>query len=278
MSDKLKTLIPTDFSVQADYAFLMVKNLERKANLEVTFLHVLNVPDTVSIDVNGMIETCGEIDNEYVISQKNIAEQKLNSIKMIHGNHIHTALVYGKTTHEIIDYAEQNQFDLIVMGTKGLSGLRERIAGSEAQIIARKSSVPLLTLMCDRSDLEIQHLLLVHNFNDTHKQDLSLMKKFSVIFGAKLHLLQITNKPIDSVRGEIEANMEKFARINEVEDYEMHIVKDSDIEAGVIHFNQMSNMDIVCIGTHGKGGFFHTSAAEKLVNHMYKPIITFHLN
>lgn len=278
MSDKLKILIPTDFSVQADYAFLMVKNLERKASLEVTFLHVLNVPDTVSIDANGMIETCGEIDNEYVISQKNIAEQKLNSIKMIHGNHIHTALVYGKTTHEIIDYAEQNQFDLIVMGTKGLSGLRERIAGSEAQIIARKSSVPLLTLMCDRSDLEIQHLLLVHNFNDTHKQDLSLMKKFSVIFGAKLHLLQITNKPIDSVRGEIEANMEKFARINEVEDYEMHIVKDSDIEAGVIHFNQMSNMDIVCIGTHGKGGFFHTSAAEKLVNHMYKPIITFHLN
>jgi nucleotide-binding universal stress UspA family protein len=38
------------------------------------------------------------------------------------------------------------------------------------------------------------------------------------------------------------------------------------------------DMDIVCIGTHGKGGLFHTSATEKLINHLFKPIISYQLN
>ena len=49
---KLKVLIPTDFSVQAEYAYLMVKKLEEKLPIEVHFLHIMNVPDTVSMDEN----------------------------------------------------------------------------------------------------------------------------------------------------------------------------------------------------------------------------------
>ena len=41
----LKILIPTDFSVQAEFAYLMVKKLEEKIPIEVHFLHVLAVPD-----------------------------------------------------------------------------------------------------------------------------------------------------------------------------------------------------------------------------------------
>ncbi len=50
-----------------------------------------------------------------------------------------------------------------------------------------------------------------------------------------------------------------------------------DVELGVVHFNEMNNMDIICIGTHGKGGIFHHSATEKLINHLFKPIVSFHL-
>ena len=277
MGNTLKILIPTDFSVQADYAFIMVQNLAKKADLDITFLHVLSVPDTVTLAEDGTVNTCGEIDVDYVVSQKQIAEQKLNSIKMIHGNHIQTDLVFGKTTNEIINYAESRKFDLIVMGTKGASGLRERISGSEAQIVARKSTIPLLTLMCDRSDLELKNLLLVHDFKENKAQDLNLMKKFVEIFGAKMHFLQISNLDPSQIKSEVENNMQAFAENNAITDYEMHIVRDTQIEDGVVHFNQMNNMDLVCIGTHGKGGVFHSSAAEKLVNHMFKPIITFHI-
>lgn len=276
--DSLKILIPTDFSVQAEFAYLMVKKLEEKTNIDIHFLHVLNVPDTVTMDSTGNIQTCGEIDVNFVIKQKEIAERKLTNLKTLYGNQITTQLVLGKVTDAILNFSEVNHFDIIVMGTKGAWGIKEKLSGSETQIIARKSKIPLLSLMCDRSDLIIQNILLVHNFSNPVPEDLGLMHKLISDFGAKLHLLQITSGNVKTEKTAVEANMKKFATLNNISHYECHLINDKDVENGVIHFNQMINMDIICIGTHGRGGLFHQSATEKLINHLFKPIISFHLS
>lgn len=275
--ENLKVLIPTDFSVQAEYAYLMVKKLEEKAPIEIHFIHVLDVPDTVTIDANGKIQTCGEIDINYVISQKEIADRKLNNLKVLYGEHIQTHLVLGKIINNIINYSETNKFDLIVMGTKGAWGLKEKLSGSETQIIARKSKIPLLSLMCDRSDLIIKNILLVHDYKNPTNDNLTLLKKLIKAFGAKVHQLQIVSDQTASENENLSARMNKYALENGITDYENHILKDVDVENGVIHFNQMHAIDIVCIGTHGKGSLFHISATEKLINHLFKPIISFHL-
>lgn len=276
--ESLKILIPTDFSVQAEFAYLMVKKLEEKTPVEVHFLHVLNVPDTVTMDSKGEIQTCGEIDVQYVVQQKEIAERKLENLKALYGQNIHTHFLLGKVTDAILNFAEKNHYDLIVMGTKGSWGIQEKLSGSETQMIARKSRIPVLSLMCDRSDLDIQNILLVHDFSHPTKEDLQLMQKLVKVYNTKFHLLQITSGKVEEVKARVEENMKKFAALNNLENYACHIINDKDVENGVIHFNQMNNMDIVCIGTHGKGGMFHSSATEKLINHLFKPIISFHLN
>jgi nucleotide-binding universal stress UspA family protein len=276
--ETLKILIPTDFSVQSEFAYLMVQRLEEKTAIDIHFLHVLNVPDTVTIDSAGTIQTCGEIDINYVTKQKDIAERQLANLKVLYGDHIKTHLVLGKTTDAILSFTESNQFDLIVMGTKGASGLKEKLSGSETQIISRKSKTPLLSLMCDRSDLQIRNILLVHNFSQPAKEDLNLMHKLIKAFDTKMHMLQITSGNVDLERAKVENEMIHFAELNGISNYQCHLINDKDVENGVIHFNQMINMDIVCIGTHGKGGLFHQSATEKLINHLFKPIISFHLN
>ncbi|WP_306551515.1 universal stress protein [Daejeonella sp.] len=276
--ESLKILIPTDFSVQAEFAYLMVKKLEEKTSIDIHFLHVLNVPDTVSMDSRGDIQTCGEIDVNYVIKQKEIAVRKLENLKVLYGNHINVHLVLGKTTDAILDFSSSNSFDLIVMGTKGSSGIKEILSGSEAQIIARRSKIPLLSLMCDRSDLQIQNVLLVHNFSNPKKEGMELMHKLIKAFNTKVHFLQITSAKVESEKGMVEADMKNFAKLNGIDNYQCHLINDKDVENGVVHYNQMNNMDIICIGTHGKGSLFHQSATEKLINHLFKPIISFHLN
>lgn len=275
--ESLKVLIPTDFSVQAEYAYLMVKKLEEKIPVEIHFIHVLGVPDTVTMDKNGNIQTCGDISAEYVVSQKTIAERKLNDLKTLYGNDIITHLELGKLTEKIISYAQQNHFDLIVMGTKGAWGLKEKLSGSETQIIARQSSVPLLSLMCDRSDLIIENILLVHDFSNPVNENLALLHKLIKAFNTKVHLLQISNNTTEANKSTVFSNMDKFATENNISNFENHLLNDTDVENGVIHFNQMQEMDIVCIGTHAKGGLFHQSATEKLINHLFKPIISYHL-
>lgn len=269
----IKVLIPTDFSVQSEYAYQMVKNLSKKEQMEVTFLHVLNVPDTVSLSANGEIVTCGEIDIDYVKTQYEMALNKLKDIERKNEG-IKTDVVFGQTTKMIGEYAESKGYDLITMGTKGKSGFTERFIGSEAQHVARRSPIPVLTLMCDRSELELKNILLVHNFEENSEQDLTLLKLFIHDFGSKLHLLQIV-KSGNTDEAIIKENMKTFAQNNGLEHFEMHILEDNNVEEGVTHFNQMHDMDIVCIGTHGKGGVIHKSATEALINHLYKPVISY---
>ena len=157
--ESLKVLIPTDFSVQAEYAYLMVKKLEEKIPVEIHFIHVLSVPDTVTMDKQGNIQTCGEISIDYLYAQKDIIERKFHDLKVSYGSETQTHLVLGKLTDKIVSYSKENNFDLIVMGTKGAWGLKEKLSGSETQIIARQSTIPLLSLMCDRSDLIIENIL-----------------------------------------------------------------------------------------------------------------------
>jgi len=275
--EHLKILVPTDFSVQAEYACLMVKKLEEKIPVEVHFLHVLEVPDTVTINEQGEISTCGEIDINYVLRQKEIAERKLREIKTVYGFRYQTHLLTGKTTDTILEFSETDAFDLIVMGTKGAWGIKETLSGSETQSIARKSKIPVLSLMCDRSDLKIGNILLVNNFNHPATEELRLLHKFVQVFDTKLHLLQIASGNNGDESAEIEENMKKFADLNELHNYECHVINDTDVENGVVHFNQKNDMDLIFIGTHGKGGMFHHSMTEKLINHLFKPIVTFHL-
>lgn len=271
-NNKIKVLIPTDFSIEAEYAFLMVNNLSKKANMEVTFLHILNVPDTVTLGLDNTISTCGEIDVNFVEVQRSMALSKLAELKEKNPS-VETDLIFGHTTTGIIRYAEENNFDLIALGTKGTSGLAERFIGSNAQLIARKSDIPVLTLMCDRSGLELKDILLVHNFEENELQNLKLMKRIIDIFDTKLHFLQIASKSDDE--NQIKENMAVFAQKNDLVSYETHIIHDHNIEDGINHFMESHDMDIICIGTHGKGGIFHKSATETLINHLYKPIISY---
>lgn len=275
--ENIKILIPTDFSVQAEFAYLLVKNMSIKINTEIHFLHILNVPDTVTLDSNSNIQTCGEIDVNYVKSQKDIIDRKLNNLKLLYGSHIHTHLLFGKTTSGIVDFAEQEKFDLIVMGTKGAWGLKEKISGTETQMIARKSTVPLLSLMCDRSDLVIKNILMVHNFNETSSENLTLLKKFIAAFDSKVHLLQIVSNQTEQQKADLNEKMNKYAADKGITNFENHFLVDTDVENGVIHFNQMHEIDMVCMGTHGKAGMFHTSATEKLINHLFKPLLSYHI-
>jgi nucleotide-binding universal stress UspA family protein len=276
--DTLKILIPTDFSVQAEYAFVLAKRIEEKIPLEIHFLHVLSVPDTVTLDQMGNIQTCGDIDAGFVEGQKEIALRKLKELRNQYGERIQTHLTLGKLTDGIIGFAQSQGFDLVVMGTKGSWGLQEKLSGSETQLVTRLSKVPVLSMMCDRSDLEIKNVLLVHDYTQSGNENIAVLKLLVKAFDANVHLLQILDPSTDD--SAIQAGMDRFAAANGFSQFEKHIISDRNVEEGVTHFNQVHNMDLVCIGTHGLTGinrFLHPSATEKMVNHLFKPILTFHL-
>jgi nucleotide-binding universal stress UspA family protein len=57
-----------------------------------------------------------------------------------------TVILEGHPSHEIIEFAENNNMDLIIMGTLGKSGLDRFLLGSVAEKVLRNSKVPVLVV------------------------------------------------------------------------------------------------------------------------------------
>jgi len=55
-------------------------------------------------------------------------------------------VVYGDAKSEIPDFAINYKFDLVVMGSRGLSPVKELLLGSVTNAVAHKSKVPLLVV------------------------------------------------------------------------------------------------------------------------------------
>lgn len=270
----MRILIPTDFSVLPEYAWILIQRMMKNKVHAVTFLHVMQVPETVSLDKNRNFVTCGEIDTNFLIAQQSMIEKKLGMLKEQYEGAVLTDWVVGKLTDAICGYAEKGQFDLIAMGTSGAFGVSQWLSGSNTQMVSRKTKVPVLSLMCDRADWELNNVLFVQDFSVPFEKDLHWLELMVDSENSTMHFLHVekSNHKADLV----EKNMQSYASKVGWTSVKFHTIKDSGVENGVIHFNQMVDMDLVVISNSGKKNLFGHTEAEKLINHMFKPLITFH--
>jgi nucleotide-binding universal stress UspA family protein len=65
-----------------------------------------------------------------------------------------TAIRQGPIHREILDYVEEHDVDLVVMGTHGRTGLDRYLVGSVAEKVVRLSPVPVLTVRDAEDDHE----------------------------------------------------------------------------------------------------------------------------
>ncbi len=131
----------------------------------------------------------------------------------------------------------------------------ERISGSEAQHVARFLQVPVITLRPYTSIFDLKNILFVADFEMFGKGiQINLIKKIAHAFGSTIHLLQILKPEDVPYLDEIEEQMKFFAREHELERYEMHVYRDDHVASGVRNFNKESEMDLVCIRSHGRKG------------------------
>lgn len=135
-------LVPTDGSDAANEA--AEHAIELASNFDAT-VHALYVvePERTTLPSEGMRYT--EVHEEYVEWGKEITSSVAESSQE-RGLRGTAAVREGRPHEEIADYAAENAIDLVVMGTAGRSGLRERLLGSVTEKTARICEVPVLMM------------------------------------------------------------------------------------------------------------------------------------
>lgn len=86
--------------------------------------------------------------NELIDEQTRRGEELLSAAKPLVGDGpvIHTELLFGAPAERILEFAESTKCDLIIMGTRGLSGIRSLLLGSQIQKVISHAVCPVLAV------------------------------------------------------------------------------------------------------------------------------------
>lgn len=270
-----RILVPCDFSDPAVQAFKFAVAVANQQNAEIALLHVVELPvmhDTVLMPTLTFEEAY--LKDVKADAEKNFAQMKTKWAK--DGPKVSTHIQYGPTTPTIRQFIEEQQIDLVIMGTHGASGLKEFLVGSNAEKIVRTSPVPVIAL---KNPLKtVKHIVFPSNLN-TEQEELTLkVKDLQHAFGAKLHILYVNTPALFKRDTETKEQMQAFAKRFMLQDYTLNIVNDYTEEAGIAAFAHEVKAEMVAIGTHGRRGLNHLltgSIAEDVVNHLDCAIWTY---
>jgi len=137
----MKILLATDGSKYSNGAAKFLTNLNLSSHDEITILHVISeVPfkdDRVSY-----YSSLKQIKQE--IAPK-IIESTLKILKPTN-TQISTVIIDGYPDKGILDTAEDLQMDMIVMGARGIKGVKAFLIGSVTRSVAINSSKPVLVI------------------------------------------------------------------------------------------------------------------------------------
>jgi nucleotide-binding universal stress UspA family protein len=139
-------LVPTDFSADANAAFTYAQELARKYDAPVHVLHVVEDPlaagawssDVYTAQIAGL-----------QINLVRDAEQRLRRSVPDDGGAVSIEVRTGNAAKQIVEAARETGADLIVMGTRGRTGVAHAIMGSVAERVVRLAPCPVLTLRAE---------------------------------------------------------------------------------------------------------------------------------
>ncbi len=146
-----KILIPVDGSVASEKASIKAVEIGKLVNAELTFITVVNTPSDAKYSYFGMnveqafIANCEEM-LESLIKEENKMLDIL--IRNLDCGDLATKkkVVVGKAYDEILKIATDENFDLIVMGRRGLSNMERIFLGSVTQKVIAQAPCPVMVV------------------------------------------------------------------------------------------------------------------------------------
>ncbi|TDQ19335.1 nucleotide-binding universal stress UspA family protein [Algoriphagus boseongensis] len=154
----MKIIVPIDFSENSIKALDFAFTLAEKKDGEIILVHVIEIvydfASQAAIALDSMYK-----DSEGAF-KKLISTYKSSKVKISY------KLIEGTASITTANLAEEEQADLIVMGTQGISGLKKTLMGSTAVNTIREASCPVLVVPNQAKVSGIKKITLALEFAD----------------------------------------------------------------------------------------------------------------
>ncbi|MBI2186590.1 MAG: universal stress protein [Acidobacteria bacterium] len=140
-----RILVPTDFSGPSDTALDCARRLQLRFGASIHLLHVLEEEVTAGpLGAEVFVTESPEARAARLRSARERLSHRVSAADRESGR-LTTEILFGPTANTIVDYAGDNGYDLIVMGTHGRTGLAHLLMGSVAERVIRSAACPVMT-------------------------------------------------------------------------------------------------------------------------------------
>jgi nucleotide-binding universal stress UspA family protein len=263
-----------------------------------------------SLTVLSVAEFPPGLNPDYLVNQQYLADLlKHASAQLVdlkgraegRGIAVTTRVATGIPSEEVISAAREENSDLIVVGTRGKTGLAHILLGSTAERVIRGAPCPVLSVRMDSADIEdervvarpvkLERILVPVDFSDCSLDAL----EYAIVVAQQakaslmlLHVLEPVSYGLDftlshiRTREQVRESWTKRLKELTSSHQHSHVAMEFQLRGGlpadsILDSVQILPCDLIVMGTHGRRGISHAlsgSVAEAVLRKSHSPVIS----
>lgn len=274
----MKTIIvPTDFSQNAFNALEYALAIARKMPAKVLLFHSYHLPasnTTTFRDITPIL--------------KQDAERAMaNLIKQVKSNSLNDSITCesivrkGHLLEQLSSLVTAEHAHLVVIGTKGATGLAEVFIGTTAASVIEHLSCPVMAVPECATFNEIHHILYATNYLTADMDSISRLTQIASLFNASILVAHIAAE--NSNKAQEEASIYSFEKEVAQTIYYPHLqfrlIESKDIYNGIENIIGDMKIDLIATTTQRRNLYqklMSSSFTKKMVYQCHIPLLAFH--
>lgn len=266
-----KMMIPVDFSpTAANAASYAIDFAEITGEYDVTVVHIF-MPQ-VDAEYPNFVSPMPE----YSGYRKKMMEDFLDSI---HKGGVHHEIWQGFPADEILKRSDQ--YDLIVMGTTGESGLMNKLLGSVSGAVAIKANCPVMLIPEGTRFQPIGRMLYATHKDAIKPQAINSLRVFNEVIKAHIHFVHVRDKYDTQFESQKEWIFRYlFANDEPSYAFDMAEIEGHSVADSLNRYASDNHTEIIIVATHHRGFWeqlFYSSNTRDMMGRLERPLLVFHL-
>lgn len=269
----MKFLVPTDFSNPSKTALSYAAHMAKKLQGEIVVLWFNSIQSTQKT-----LSKWKKLEAEMIAIAEEDAQHLVQEVLSEIDGELTVTYHYtsGPSFAESVDaYAVENGVDMIVMGTKGATGLKRVLIGSHTVSVIDRSRVPVLVVPEKAVFRPMQKIVYASDLYEI-EYEIKTIATLAAIYNATLHVLHIS--PVSSIEKINKNFLPDLIKMAGYQDIIYKDIKDDNISKAIDAYIQEIDADLLTMFTHKLGFYeklFGRSVTRELAFYAHVPLLTF---
>ena len=275
-----KILVPIDFSPNSKNALRIAAEIAAKNGATIELLHT-NVAAIYAMPLSEYASTTVYAEDQgYDESASRLLERVKHELienPAFAKIKVDTRVEEGYLHSCIRNVAEEDAVDLVVMGTKGATGVNEFLVGSNTEKVIRTAPCPVLAVPETTGKFSLKTVLLPSTLKDDQKGIFRYLAAWQKAFGFNVKVLYLNNPSGFPTDGSAEAEKNRLAEAAGLAKPEVIMAMGSFFEDDtILSVAEQYDVNMIAMATHQRHGLSHVffgSVTEDTVNHSNIPVL-----